>query len=296
MALILMIPGEGRMNAGFRRQVWCRRTNRLHAGFLVIRDDGHRAAWLRRRGAGCLQDLDLFVNAQDLRHFGFELRITALEIVTDLVWLDRLGGEDLADGTLGQIGEAGMASRRSVFARMASQEPRRPQLMGIAEILGFLAGQRHKPCLGLGCDRRLLTWAGTIIQRRHWTEGDGPLDTALDGLMMHPQGAANSKERPFVPISQKHARPLDPARRFGSRSRNRHQLRQVFFSNGQLDHKPRCCHDAGPQNSRESLAPKATPRHHQNRTHMIDFIEIAVLVTSMAMYRLIPSPSHEGTA
>jgi hypothetical protein len=37
MALILMITGEGRMNAGFRRKVRCCRTNRLHAGFLVIR-------------------------------------------------------------------------------------------------------------------------------------------------------------------------------------------------------------------------------------------------------------------
>jgi hypothetical protein len=28
---------------------------------------------------------------------------------------------------------------------------------------------------------------------RQWTEGGGPLDAA-DGLMMHPQGAANAKK------------------------------------------------------------------------------------------------------
>lgn len=67
-----------------------------------------------------------------------------------LVWLDRLGGKDLADGALGQSGETSIASRRSMFTRMASQKPRRPQFMGTAEILGFLAGQRHKPCLGTG--------------------------------------------------------------------------------------------------------------------------------------------------
>ena len=32
-----------------------------------------------------------------------------------------------------------------MFARMAGQEPRRPQLVRIAEVLRFLAGQRHEP-------------------------------------------------------------------------------------------------------------------------------------------------------
>jgi hypothetical protein len=144
--------------------------------------------------------------------------------------------------------------------------------MGIAEILGFLAGQRHKPCPGLWCYRRILTWAGTIIQRRQWTEGGGPLDAALDGLMMHPQGAANGKEGRLIPISQKHARPLDPARRSGSRSRNRHQLHHVFFSNGQIDHKPRCCHDARPRSAnRQTKLQCITAK--KNPPQLIGFME-----------------------
>src|SRR5271166_5109438 len=177
-----MNSGESCMNAGFRRQVRRGRANRLHAGLLVVRDDYLPLPWLRRRGAGCLKDFHLFVNTEDLRHFNFKLGVAALKIVTHLVWLDRLGAEDLANRALSQTGKAIMAASRPTFARMAGQKARRPQLMWIAEILGFPAGQRHEPCLGLGRDRRLFAWPGAIIQRRQWTERHGPLDTAPDRL------------------------------------------------------------------------------------------------------------------
>jgi hypothetical protein len=135
-----------------------------------------------------------------------------------------------------------MPGSRPVFARMAGQKARRPQLMWIAEILGFPAGQRHEPCLGLGRDRRPFARPGTIIQRRQWTERHGPLHTAPDRLIMHPHGSTNGEKGRVVLICQKHARSLDPARCFSPRSRNRHQLRHVFFPNGQLDHKPRRRH------------------------------------------------------
>ncbi len=45
MALILVITCEGRMNAGFRRQVRRRRADRLHAGFFIVRNESHRVAW-----------------------------------------------------------------------------------------------------------------------------------------------------------------------------------------------------------------------------------------------------------
>jgi hypothetical protein len=47
MALVFMIAAEGRMHAGFGRQVRSRRGDRLDAGLLVIGDDGHRVAWPR---------------------------------------------------------------------------------------------------------------------------------------------------------------------------------------------------------------------------------------------------------
>ena len=88
------------MDAGFRRQVRRRRADRLHAGLLIIRDDGHRVAWLLRAGRSRFQDLDLFVNAQDLRHFFFEFRITALQVVAYLVRLHGMRVENFAYGPL----------------------------------------------------------------------------------------------------------------------------------------------------------------------------------------------------
>jgi hypothetical protein len=96
VALILMISGESRINAAFRRQVRRGRANRRHAGLLVVRDDCLPPGWLGRRGAGCLKDFRLFVNTEDLRHFDVKLGGAALDIATRLVWLDRLGAEDLA--------------------------------------------------------------------------------------------------------------------------------------------------------------------------------------------------------
>jgi hypothetical protein len=62
--------------------------------------------------------------------------------------------------------------------------------------------------------------------------------------MMHAEQTSHSKEGGVISISQKHARPFDPARWFCSRSHNRYQPGHVFVFNGQIDHKPRCRHDA----------------------------------------------------
>ena len=127
MALILVIAGEGRMNARFRRQVRHRRADRLHAGLFIIRDDRHRLAWFLR--AGLLQNLDLTVHAEDVGHLFFEFGIAALQEVADLVRLHGVCVENFAHRPLHQCREAFVAGGRPMFTRMASQEPRRPQLM-----------------------------------------------------------------------------------------------------------------------------------------------------------------------
>ena len=43
---------------------------------------------------------------------------------------------------------------------------------------------------------------GTIVERRHWTIGEHPLNTALDRLMMQPQSLTHRKERGVLPVSQ----------------------------------------------------------------------------------------------
>ena len=131
----------------------------------------------------------------------------------------------------------------SMLARVTGQKPRRPQFVRIAQVLRLAAGQRDQPCFGLGGDRRLLARPGTIVERRHWTIGQRPLNAALDCLMMHPQSLTHRKERGVLPVSQQHPRPLDPACRLRSRACYRHKPRQIVFSDRQLNRSSPCRHD-----------------------------------------------------
>ncbi|MGQ0446316.1 MAG: hypothetical protein ACT4O2_14630 [Beijerinckiaceae bacterium] len=110
-----------------------------------------------------------------------------------------------------------------------------------------MAGEINQPFPGPGGDGRHFAGPWAVVQGRQWAKGRGPLDAALDGLMLHAEQTAHREERRVRSLGQKHARPLDPARRFGSRPRHRHQLRHDFFSNAHFDHKPRRRHDARPR-------------------------------------------------
>ena len=80
VALILMITREGRVNAGRGRQIWRRVCDGLDTRFFVIGDDRHRLARLLRFG-GLFQDLDLAINAQNLRHLLLEFGVATFQIV-----------------------------------------------------------------------------------------------------------------------------------------------------------------------------------------------------------------------
>src|SRR6478752_1745353 len=55
-----------------------------------------------------------------------------------------------------QLGETFVPTGRAVLARVAGQQPRGPQLMRIAVLLGLVARQRHQPGFGLRRDDRSL--------------------------------------------------------------------------------------------------------------------------------------------
>jgi len=143
--------------------------------------------------------LHFAIDAQNLRH----LRLEASQVVADLVRLHLLLIEDLAHRALSQLAKAGVLFRRAVLARVASQEPRRPQLVRIAEVLRLAAGEVDNPRLGLRGDRRLLAGPRPIIERRQRTQDQRPLDTALNGLMVRAYGP--------VPPEKRMARPGRPA-------------------------------------------------------------------------------------
>ncbi len=252
VTLVFVIAPEGRMGAGLGRQIRRRRGNGLDTGLLVIGDDRHRVAWLLLGCCrGLLNDLHLSVNAQNLRHLLLEFGIAAFQVVADLVWLHFLLVEDLAHRTVHQLAETGVPFRRSMLAGMASQQPRGPQFVRIAQLFRLAAGQRHQPGLGLSGDCRLLARSRAIIESRHWTISQRPLNAALHRLMMHPQSATHREERWVFSAGQQNPRPLDPARRLRSRLRYRNQPRQILSSNRQLNRLPPCCHDLRPPASNQ---------------------------------------------
>ena len=156
--------------------------------------------------ANLFNDLELAVDAQNFRHLGFELGVAAFQVVAHLVRLDLLLIEDLAQSALNQLAKAGVPFGRSMLTRVTSQKPGRPQFVRLAQVLRLAAGQRDRPCPGLGNDRRLLARPGTIVERRHWTKGQRPLNAALGRLMMQPQSLTHRKERRVLPVSQQHSR------------------------------------------------------------------------------------------
>jgi hypothetical protein len=131
---------------------------------------------------------------------------------------------------LRQTGKARMSLRRSVLAGMAGEKPRRPQFMGVAQVLRFPACQRHQPSPGFERDRRFPTGTRAIVERGHRAFDHGALDAKLDCLMVKSQRPTNRKKRRILPIGQQYSRPLDPPCRFGSRLRYRIQLGRILIS------------------------------------------------------------------
>jgi hypothetical protein len=100
VTLVFMIAREGRCTpgSGGRSGLCC---DRLDTGLLVIGDDRHCIARLLFRGGSLLLDqLDLTIDAQNLRHLLLELRVAALQVIADLVRLYLLLIEDVAQRAL----------------------------------------------------------------------------------------------------------------------------------------------------------------------------------------------------
>jgi hypothetical protein len=133
-----------------------------------------------------LQQCDLAIDAQDLGHLGGEVRVAALEIITHLVRFDVLPAEDLAQRAPRQLGQTGAPRLRAMLANVLGKQARRPQFVGIAEVLGFAASQIHNEGPRLVGDRRLASRPRAVVERRHDAEPLGAAQTAFDRLMRHP--------------------------------------------------------------------------------------------------------------
>jgi hypothetical protein len=131
-----------------------------------------------------------------------------------------------------------VSRRRTVLARMAGQQPCRPQLVRIAMILGLVARQRYQPGPGLRRNRRLLAGSRAVFEGRQRSIGHCPFDAALHGLMMHSEALPHRKERRILTIAEQHLRPLNPAGRLRARVRYRSQRGYFVLRHHQLNRMP----------------------------------------------------------
>src|SRR3981189_1967359 len=252
MAFVFMIAREGRMDAGLGRQIRRGRRNGLDSRLFIVGDDRYRLAGFPRFGGSFFQDVDLAIDTQNLRHLLLELGVAVFQVVAHFLRLDVLLAEDLAPPALAQIGETVVPRHRSVLARMACQQPCRPQLMRIAVLPRLVARQRYQPSLGFRPDRWLLARSWSVIKCRQRAVGQRPLDASLHRLVMLAKVLPYREERWFLTVSEHHLRPLHSACRLASGARDDRQPPNLLIGHRQLDHLTPSCHDAIPR----SVKPK----------------------------------------
>jgi len=159
-----------------------------------------------------------------------------------------------------------------MLARMACQQPRRPQLMRIAVVLGLVASQRHQPSFGFRCNRWLLARSRSIIKCRERAVGHRPLDAALDRLMMRAKLLSNRTERWSLTIGQQHLGSYHPTRRLGPRARKSRQCPHLVVTYRKLDRSPPSRHDTAPR----SISCEQGIRQSINRSMNAGFMESIV--------------------
>jgi hypothetical protein len=247
------------MHTGLGRQVRSNRFNGLDARFLIVRDDRHLWLLLRCRRR-LFQDFHLAIGIQHFGHLFLKVGIALFQVVSHFVRFHLFLVEDLAHRALRQVGKARMPFLRTMLAGVAGQKPRRPQFVGIAKFLCLPARQRHQPCLGFECDRRLPTGARAIVQRYHRAFNHGTLDATLNSLMMQSERSTNRKKRRVFPVGQQYPCSFHPARRLRSQLRYRFQPSRILISERQFNRPPPRCHDLTP-----SLGTRDLYRNPRNR-------------------------------
>ena len=156
--------------------------------------------------------------------------------------LDFLLGQDLADRSLGQLSQARVPSGRSVLTGVRGEQPGGPQFVGIAQLLGLPARQRHQPGFRLGRDDGIASRTRPIIQRLDNPPFRRSLKAAGYGLLRHPNRARHCIARRVLQIGQDNPRPFDTACGLGPRPRNLQQHLPLLRINRQCDYSTRCDH------------------------------------------------------
>jgi len=147
MTFVLVIPREGRVDAGLGRQIGCRRCDGLDSRLFVVGDDRHSLDGFARLGGSLFQNLDLAVDAQNLRHLLLKFGIATFQIVAHLVWLDFLVAENLTHSTLahpgGNITGLTLAATDQSTKRLQLIKQLAPETIRVAVIWNNTASGHH---------------------------------------------------------------------------------------------------------------------------------------------------------
>ena len=168
--------------------------------------------------------------------------VAAFQVIADLVRLDRVAGEDLADRALDDARQRRMAGRDGVFTGMTRQQPRGPEFVRVSEVAGFLAGQRHQPGSGFRRDVRRLAGTRAVIKRRHHPQPRGTAQAPLHRMVGHSKPRSDRGRRRLRAIGQHDARARYSAGCFRARTRYRLQPSKFVRSDLKLYNAPRSRH------------------------------------------------------
>src|SRR5208283_660743 len=145
-----------------------------------------------------------------------------------------VGAENLGDRSAPQFRKTRMAGRLAMLADMLRQQPRGPEFLGIAQILRFLAGQRHHPGARFGRHRWAAATARQVGQGLSRPQIQGLAYAPFDPWPVRRQAPGDLGNRLARVIAQQNRSPLHAACRLASGLRQRGQHFQFLVAQLQL--------------------------------------------------------------
>ena len=164
----------------------------------------------------------------------------------------------------------------TVLASVAGEQPRGPQFMRITQLFRLPARQRRQQVFASSVIVGSRPGRGRSSSAAIGPSATARSNTALDRLMVQPECLAHREKRRVFPITQQDPRALNPARRFGSRPRYHPQLLYIRIFRATIQSP------AATPPYHYSLRPKPLHRidrslkRQLNPTHMTTFLESIV--------------------
>ena len=218
VAHVFVITPHAGVYAGHRRQIGGCHAECLHARLLIDADGIDRRGTRVVDRIGAVQ-VHVAIDHQHFGHLALELRVAPLKVVAHAVWLEFVGVEDAPDRGLARPSQSREARAVCVRADVRGQRRQRPQLCGVAQVLGLATSQVHDPRTSVIGDLRWVRPVVAILQPRRHTRRQGLVDAFVDRRAGCTQCALYLRGRLPIGVRQQHPGSFDFARRRRARAR-----------------------------------------------------------------------------